>query len=140
VPPTSSGSVTLYFREDGSNRILAGLHSETAGDGPAENPEGYRRDADASFKEDLAALLGAKLRAGHDLQTVGGWGGLYPLTPDGELILGEVAAVPGFYNAVGLGGNGIQLSAAVGRIISELIVDGESTLVPSLDRYLLERF
>jgi sarcosine oxidase subunit beta len=134
------GSPTLYFRPDGEGRILAGLHSEVAGDAPADDPETYRRQADSSFTEELARLLRAKLDVRYELRTVGGWGGLYPLTPDGEFILGEAPGVPHFYNAVGLGGNGIQLSAAIGRITSELIVDGQSTLAPSLDRYLLERF
>jgi sarcosine oxidase, subunit beta len=139
VPPSSEASWTLYFRQDGPGRLLAGLHSEQ-GDEPVDDPQAYRRDGDPEFKEDVAGLLLAKLQPGVRLRTVGGWSGLYPLTPDGEMILGEVQAVPGFYNAVGLGGNGIQLSGAIGRIVSELIVDGHSSLAPSLDRYLLERF
>jgi sarcosine oxidase, subunit beta len=140
VPPTADGSATLYFRQDGDGRILAGMHSEASGDGRAEDPESYRREADDTFKDGLAELLRGKLDPRYELRAVGGWGGLYPLTPDGELILGEVASMPGFYNAVGLGGNGIQLSAAIGQIVSELIVDGKSTLAASLDRYQLERF
>jgi glycine/D-amino acid oxidase-like deaminating enzyme len=44
------------------------------------------------------------------------------------------------FNAVGLGGNGIQLSGAVGRMTADLVVDGRTDLLPSLDEYRLERF
>jgi sarcosine oxidase, subunit beta len=139
VPPREAEAATPYFRHDGPGRMLAGVHSEECDADGAEDPDAYDRHADPTFTEDLAIKVQGRLEAGYELSAVGGWSGLYPLSPDGEPILGEAMALPGFYNAVGLGGNGIQLSAAVGRIIADLVVDGSSDLAPGLDRYRLER-
>ena len=140
VPATPGDDATLYFRNDGDGRLLAGLHSETGGRSSAEHPDSYEREGDPGFQERLAARVKERLQAASKPRIVGGWSGLYPLSPDGELILGEVKAIPGFYNAVALGGNGIQLSAAVGRIVADLVVDGASELLPDPGRYGLERF
>ena len=52
------------------------------------------------------------------------WAGLYPETPDGHAIIGEVDEVPGFFLCVGFGGHGLMHSPAAGRAIAELVVDG----------------
>lgn len=139
-PPAEPGQPVLYFREDGPSRILAGMHTESAAIGEAEDPETYARDGDAVFQASVARLLRERVSAVHGLRPAGGWAGLYPLSPDGEPILGEVAGIPGLFNAAALGGNGIQISAAVGRVIADLVLDGHTGLLPSLDPYRLERF
>lgn len=46
--------------------------------------------------------------------------GLSSYTPDGEIILGPVPGVNGFYAAAGACGSGIALSAGIGDVISDL--------------------
>ena len=58
-----------------------------------------------------------------------GYTGIYDCTPDFQPALGAVAAVPGLYVAAGFSGHGFKLSPAVGRILSDLIVDGATSLV-----------
>lgn len=52
--------------------------------------------------------------------------GLYEVSPDHNAILGPVPEVPRFVLANGFSGHGMQHAPAVGRAISEVIVDGES--------------
>ena len=46
--------------------------------------------------------------------------GLSSYTPDGEIILGPVPGVSGFYAAAGACGSGIALSAGMGNVIADL--------------------
>ena len=48
-------------------------------------------------------------------------------TEDHHAILGKVPEVGGFILANGFSGHGFQHSPAVGKVISELIVDGKAT-------------
>jgi glycine/D-amino acid oxidase-like deaminating enzyme len=64
------------------------------------------------------------------LRVVSGWAGLYAVnTFDGNAILGEWPGLQGFYLANGFSGHGFQQCHAVGRYLTELILD----LPPSLD-------
>ncbi|MCY4653850.1 MAG: FAD-binding oxidoreductase, partial [Dehalococcoidia bacterium] len=50
--------------------------------------------------------------------------GLYEVSPDHNAILGPVPDLPRFVLANGFSGHGMQHAPAVGRAISEVIVDG----------------
>jgi len=130
----------LYFREDGPSRVVAGLHSEDTAGLPADDSGSWKETVDVDFQLIVAEQLRKRVRPEYALSAAGGWAGLYPLTPDGKLILGESRAVPGLIHAAGLGGNGIQISPAVGRITADVIVDGGTDLLRSLEPYRLERF
>jgi sarcosine oxidase subunit beta len=68
-----------------------------------------------------------------------GWAGLYEISPDHHAILGRVPEVEGFILANGFSGHGFQHSPAVGKAISELIVDGEATTI-DISSLSIERF
>lgn len=52
--------------------------------------------------------------------------GLRPYTPDGLPIIGAVKGLEGFFMAAGHEGDGIALSPVTGKIVSDLIIDGET--------------
>lgn len=58
------------------------------------------------------------------------WRGLYPMTPDGIIILDEVREAEGLYLAVGMCGQGFMLGPGVGMNMASLITRGE----PAIDR------
>jgi sarcosine oxidase subunit beta len=64
--------------------------------------------------------------------------GLRPYTQDSLPILGKVEEIEGFIMAAGHEGDGIALSPITGKLISELIVEGKSSL--SLKPFHLSRF
>lgn len=51
--------------------------------------------------------------------------GLSSYTPDGQVILGQVPGVSGFYAAAGDCGSGVALSSGMGDIVSDLALGGE---------------
>ena len=57
---------------------------------------------------------------------LGGYGSLYDMTPDGNPILGKSAVAEGLYWAAGFSGHGFKLSPAVGRMMAELVMLGDS--------------
>lgn len=57
------------------------------------------------------------------------WRGLYPMTPDGIIILDRVKEVKGFYLAVGMCGQGFMLGPGVGLNMANFILRGKP-LIP----------
>ena len=64
--------------------------------------------------------------------------GLSSYTPDGEIILGPVPGVAGFYAAAGACGSGITLSAGMGDAISDLVLEQEPAF--DISRFRPDRF
>lgn len=67
--------------------------------------------------------------ATRDLRIRRTWAGLIDATPDAVPVLGEADEVGGFIFATGFSGHGFALGPVAGKLMSELIVDGQ----PSLD-------
>jgi 4-methylaminobutanoate oxidase (formaldehyde-forming) len=64
--------------------------------------------------------------------------GLSSYTPDGEIILGSIKEIDGFYVAAGDCGSGVSLSGGIGSVMSELILDGRSHL--DIESFKADRF
>jgi D-arginine dehydrogenase len=57
------------------------------------------------------------------------WAGLRTFAPDQAMVIGEDPVVKGFFWLSGQGGCGIETSPAVGRIASDLIIDGRTEVM-----------
>lgn len=66
-------------------------------------------------------------------------GGVRPYPPDSKPLIGFVNGIPGFFLAAGHEGDGICLSPATGKLVSDLIVDGK-TDVPAAAGFDPNRF
>lgn len=62
------------------------------------------------------------------------WRGLYPMTPDGIIILDKVREVEGLYLAVGMCGQGFMLGPGVGLNMAKFITTGE----PLIEREIFD--
>jgi sarcosine oxidase subunit beta len=49
------------------------------------------------------------------------WWGYYEVTPDHQPLIGERDEAPGWFDACGFSGHGVQQAPAVGRVIAELV-------------------
>jgi sarcosine oxidase, subunit beta len=128
------------MRGDGGRLILAGFHTEDPSHDNPCDPDGFAEAAELEVAEELAELLDGRYREADHLRWRGNWAGLYPLAPDAQPIIGEAPTCPGLYHLAGLGGNGIQLSGALGRVTADLILDGVSELLPDPTPYMPSRF
>ena len=73
-----------------------------------------------------------------DAHIVRMWAGIEGFTPDHIPVIGPAINAPGLFHAFGFSAHGFQLSPVVGRILSELIVDGRSSL--PIDAFRADRF
>lgn len=98
-------------------------------------------EADAEpgdYTEDEAVLpdLGAKLERFQpglgDLRVMRGWVGQRTFAPDGLPVIGFDGRSPSLFHVAGLGGHGVTLSYAVGRLAAEVLL-GLRTVPPALD-------
>ena len=114
----------LYFRTETGGLILAGKSLD-------DDPVGFDFSWDEKrFKEIVWPELAEFVPAFAALRLVRGWAGLYAVnTLDSNAILGEWPKLNGFYLANGFSGHGLQQAPAVGRYLSDLILDRP----PSLD-------
>ena len=113
----------LYFRSETGGLILLGKSLP-------EDPAGFDFTwDDKRFPELLWPELAEFVPAFDRLKLVRGWAGLYAVnTLDGNAILGQWPELTGLYLANGFSGHGLQQGPAVGRYLSELILQKPVTL------------
>ena len=73
-----------------------------------------------------------------DLDVIRSFAGLRPYSPDGLPILVTVKGIKGFFLATGHSGDGVSLAPITGKVMAELILDGETSL--DITPFSLSRF
>ena len=122
---------SFYFHREGAG-VLMGMG------GLNERPSFSTQVDDRFVTEEI---LPTALRVYPPLGVAGiasTWAGLYEMTPDRHPILGE-SPLPGFFLANGFSGHGFQHAPVVGKLLSELIVEGRAHTV-DISALSLERF
>lgn len=113
----------LYFRTDTGGQILLGKSMP-------HDPVGFDFNWEPErFNNHLWPELVTLVPLFDRLKLVRGWAGLYAEnTFDGNAVLGEWPECKGFYLANGFSGHGLQQAPAVGRYLSELILQRKPVL------------
>ncbi|HEY7659671.1 MAG TPA: FAD-binding oxidoreductase [Actinomycetota bacterium] len=123
---------SFYFHREGPG-VLMGMGSP-----------GERASFDTTPDERFVAegLLPTAVRLFPPLEEAAiehSWVGLYEMTPDRHPIIGPAPGVAGLYLANGFSGHGFQHAPIVGKLLAELIVQGEAVSV-DIGGLGLERF
>ena len=90
----------------------------------------------------LPALLNhahARVPALRDVPIETGWAGLYEISPDGHALLGRHWDAPNLFLANGSSGHGVMHSPALGKLLSEIVLDGRASSL-NADSLRPERF
>ena len=123
----------FHFRPEGLGFLLAW-------NDPGETP-GYKIDFDPAFVEKILVRAANRVPCFENLAVnpKRAWAGLYEVSPDHHAIIGPVAGVPGFFLANGFSGHGVMHAPATGKVVSDLILRGQTDVV---DAHILrlERF
>lgn len=124
----------FHFRPEARGFLLAW-------NDPEETP-GYKTDFEPSFVEKILNHAANRVPVFENLPVnpKRSWAGLYEMSPDHHAILGEVPEVPGFYLANGFSGHGVMHSPATGKILSDLILDGKTSVVSDVSVLGFQRF
>jgi sarcosine oxidase, subunit beta len=131
VPFTIDYSTTAYFHGTEDHGLLMGWAD------PLETP-GFGREVSTDWHHSLRDAL--KLFAPDIAQVpiIGGWAGLYEMTPDCNAIIGETDTGFRFLYAAGFSGHGFLQGPAVGESIKDLYLGRPPTV--DVSAFNLERF
>ena len=123
---------SFYFHREGPG-VLMGM-------GSAREQPSFETIVDERFISE--ELLPTAVRVLPPLEEAGvrsSWVGLYEMTPDRHPILGEAPGIQGLFLATGFSGHGFQHAPVVGKLLTEMILEGEATTVDvsslGLDRF-----
>lgn len=128
-----------YFRQDGPGAMIAGSHTYSAEEGEdSADPDSY---GDAVGWETLEAVerqVGTRLEV-EGLAFEPGWAGLYPISADGEYVVGPYEADPTVIACGGFSGQGLIAAITVGPLAVEWIVFEEPRGLPAASAWLPDR-
>ena len=130
IPLTIDFHRGWYFRQEGDGLLLSG---------PLDLESSFNLNIDYEAMAEAAENAMYRVPVLEKARIARGWAGLYEITPDHHAILGRVSEVEGFILANGFSGHGFQHSPAVGKVISELIVDGKVKTI-DISSLSIERF
>jgi len=110
----------FYCRTEGRSILMS--------PGDAQKVQGYRVTIDWSMAEETARKAVQRVPVLERAGIMSGWAGLRPLTPDEHAIIDYLPGIEGLLCAVGFCGHGFQHSPAAGKVVAEMILDGQAAL------------
>jgi sarcosine oxidase subunit beta len=116
VPMILDIEPAFYFRGEGPG-VLMGMSDP-------DEPPSFNTHWDYTFMERVIENAVFRAPILEQARVIRGWGGLYDVTPDDNPIIGALPGADGLLTAIGFSGHGFQQGPTVGRILSELILDG----------------
>jgi sarcosine oxidase, subunit beta len=117
----------IYFRQDGPDSMIAGLHSYEAVEGlDVADPDAFGPSEGDDYLVKVATLVSERLQV-EGMGFKYGWCGLYPISADGQFQVGPYAADPSVVAVAGMGGVGVVSGTILGALAAEWIVLGKPT-------------
>jgi glycine/D-amino acid oxidase-like deaminating enzyme len=135
LPMTRFFGGELYLRPDGPDRVLVGTHPL---DPDPLDPDGAVGGPDEATMLRVTDAMGRHMSGLADAEIGSAYSGIYSMTPDHDFVL-DRAGPDGCYVAAGFSGHGFKHAPAIGRMLTDLVVDGESDLA-DLGIFSLSRF
>jgi sarcosine oxidase subunit beta len=127
LPMMIDMSTGWHFRQEGLGLLMAWAH-------PDEQP-GFRTDFDPDYIEKSLTHAASRVPdfANLAVNPKRCWAGMYEMSPDHHAILGPSPDIRGLYFANGFSGHGVMHSPATGRILADLILHGQTSLIDAQD-------
>ncbi len=119
-----------YFRREGKGFLISG---------PIDKEPSFNLNTDYQGMLEASENAIYRVPSLENARIINGWAGLYEISPDNHAILGRVPGLEGFILANGFSGHGFQHSPAVGKVISEIILQGEAKTI-DISSLSIERF
>ena len=118
--PKFGDSKNYYFYQNKEGKILFCLT-------PNPNIPGIDRRETSSFLPQISKRMIKLLPRLKNIKVRRTWRGLYPMTPDGNPIVGKVDEIEGYINAVGMCGQGFMLGPGLGELLSRIVIEKETS-------------
>ncbi|MFX1499736.1 MAG: NAD(P)/FAD-dependent oxidoreductase [Promethearchaeota archaeon] len=124
--PKFGNSKNYYFYQNKEGKIIFCLT-------PDPNILGRDRRETSSFLPQISKRMIQLLPRLRNIKVRRTWRGLYPMTPDGNPIIGKIDEIEGYINAIGMCGQGFMLGPGLGELLSRLLSE---TLTSQDDKIL----
>lgn len=120
----------FWFRREGQGLIF-GMRNP-------DETESFDTSVDWGFLHQVAKAASFRLPFLMDTGVVRAQAGLHDDTPDANAIISKIQDMDDLYLACGFSGHGFMHSPAVGRVVADLIIKGETS--PDISTLALDRF
>jgi len=140
--PVVSDLISLqYCRLEGSGQFLVGNSDHADFDKKFVDPDRYSNIAAEASIEKYAEKLMHRFPGFPDPSVTHTYAGVYDVAPDWNPVIAPVGGVDGLILCAGFAGHGFKISPAVGDLVADLVIEGDSTDpdIPASD-FRLERF
>ena len=114
--PKFGDSKNYYFYQNKEGKIIFCLT-------PDPNILGTDRAETSSFLPQISKRMIQLLPRLRNIKVRRTWRGLYPMSPDGNPIVGKVNEIEGYINAVGMCGQGFMLGPGLGELLSRILTE-----------------
>lgn len=119
LPVVAESSAGLYLRPDGPERLLFGSVLPEDEEEVVDDPDDFRRGADAAFRDSKIHALHHRIPPLEHRGTVTGIAGLYTINrEDAHPLVGQ-AGPEGYWVACGFSGHGFKLAPMVGSLLAQ---------------------
>ncbi|MCO7238851.1 FAD-binding oxidoreductase [Aeromicrobium sp. CnD17-E] len=126
--PVVSDLVSLqYCRLEGSGQFLVGNSDHADFGRKLVDPDHYSNHASDASLEAYAEKLLHRFPGFPDPSVTHTYAGVYDVPPDWNPVIGPVGDVDGLVLAAGFAGHGFKISPAVGDLVADLVLEGDST-------------
>jgi len=114
-----------YFRPETGGLTLTGLIDPSEANNIV-NPDDYNEGMDSDFVLEVGERLVRRFPPMEQSQSTGGYAALYAITPDWHPIVDELPSGSGFFVCAGFSGHGFKFASVMGKVLSELALDGKT--------------
>jgi sarcosine oxidase subunit beta len=131
----------IWGRQTKSGQIVAGRGGFITPENipPRMEPVyNYSTEAGLDFIQELSEIMQRYIPKLSNVNILRYWGGFFDVTPDALPILGEADELKGLILACGCSGHGFCFSQAMGKFITDLIVEREKSKI--MESFNLRRF
>jgi len=130
-----------YCRVEGAGQFLVGNSDHADFQKKFVDPDSYSNIAAEESIEAYAEKVMHRFPGFPDPAVTHTYAGVYDVPPDWNPVIAPVGGVDGLILAAGFAGHGFKISPAVGDLVADLVLEGDSTdpQVPARD-FRLERF
>ncbi len=136
-PIVSDRVARAYYRPETQNLALLGEHDPLRGpvDADVELAKPPQMDEQVSLMQRFSHRFPGQDSA----SMMRGYTGVYDCSPDFQPAFGKVQALDGLFVGAGFSGHGFKLSPGIGKILSDLVVDGSTDMI-DVSPFRIERF